>query len=136
MRVRRRLDDDQLAEAFEMRERGLSAERIARTFRARGIPVSAGSISWACLVNGADLPVARRRPQNALPPGMVVQRCGHSVRYFTDEEDQRLLALEARGENCSQIARQLGRKPNSIRGRLATLARRQARAEQMEGISS
>ena len=56
-------------------------------------------------------------------------RNGFAVRHFTPEEDDRLLALEAEGKTYTEIGRLMNRKPNSIRGRLMTLARREARAE-------
>jgi len=124
------LTDEQVDHACELREQGWSCQRIAEHFAVKGVMVSAGSISWACLVNGADLPLAKQRP--LLAPkrtGSVVSRSGHLVRTFTPDEDQRLLELEQQHLNISEIARQMGRQPNSIRGRLATLARHDARAE-------
>ncbi|HMO74538.1 MAG TPA: hypothetical protein PKD99_02450 [Sphingopyxis sp.] len=129
---KRILDDAQVDEACALRERGYSCERIARHFQARGIAITRGSIAWLCLVNGADLPPHLRRPQTAPAPGIAVKRGGHVMRTFTAEDDRRLLALEAAGLNYSEIARNLDRKPNSIRGRLATLARNQARADCLE----
>lgn len=126
---KRILTDEQIADACEMRERGLSCQQISRKFAARGVAVSSGSISWACLTHGADLPAERRRPDLAATPGTVAQRGDHVVRTFTPDEDRRLLDLDLAGLTCSEIARQLGRKPNSIRGRMATLARRDARAD-------
>ena len=43
-----------------------------------------------------------------------------------------LLTLEAQGINIAEIARRISRKPNSVKGRLMTLARRDARAELRE----
>jgi hypothetical protein len=51
------------------------------------------------------------------------------MRGFTDQEDRRLLELEAQGLTYTQMAQRLGRKQNSIRGRLYTLARREERVE-------
>jgi hypothetical protein len=51
------------------------------------------------------------------------------VRRFTAEEDALLLQMEANGARYCEMCRALGRRHNSIIGRLATLARRDARAE-------
>ena len=59
----------------------------------------------------------------------IVRRGDHIVRRFTEKEDALLLELEAQNLNYSEIARRLDRRRNSIVGRLATLARREARAE-------
>ena len=131
---RRALTDEQRDLACTLREQGWSCERIAHHFRSRGTRVHRSSIAWLCLIEGADLPIARRKQQCAPPPGIITRRGNHSFRTFTPEEDARLLALEAEGKNYSVIGRALGRKPNSIRGRLATLARRDARSSAALGI--
>lgn len=123
------LSDDQIDMACEMRERGLSCQRIANRFAAMGVAVSAGSISWACLSRGADLPPHRRSHTKGPRTGEVYGRGSHVVRTYTPEDDAKLLELEARGLGNSAIGREIGRKPNSVRGRLLTIARHQARAE-------
>ena len=60
---------------------------------------------------------------------MTVTRGDHIVRRFTSDEDSVLLQLEAEGLRICEMSRALGRPPNSIRGRLMTLARHQARKE-------
>ena len=60
---------------------------------------------------------------------MVVNRGGHIIRRFTVEEHEQLVALDLTGARICDIARKLGRRPNSIIGRLMTLARRDARLE-------
>lgn len=133
---RRILTDEQVDMACEMRERGLSCQRIANRFAAMGVKVSAGSISWACLTQGADLPPAR---QAALPPVPEscepVMRGDHIVRRFTRGDDALLRVLDMQAFSVAVIARRMDRKPNSIRGRLATLARHEARSEQSAGNS-
>ncbi|MEN5084311.1 sigma factor-like helix-turn-helix DNA-binding protein [Bosea sp. TWI1241] len=107
----------------ELREGlGWSHKRIAEA-----LGCSEGSVSWCCLVNAIERPGAPPRP-STIKPGAVIQRGAHVVRIFSDEEDARLLALEAEGLRIGKIAKALGRRPNSVRARLATLARREERA--------
>jgi len=113
--MKRALDLDRMA---ELRERGLSYARIAELFTAEGVKVSRDAIEWQCFRLGV-----------VPPPGTPYERAGQIVRPFTAEEDARLLALEAQGLNASRIARLLGRRPQSIRARLLTLARRDAMEE-------
>jgi len=124
---RRILSDPQIDEMAELRERGWTLRQIARHFSAKGTPVSEGSIGWQCLRVGADLPPERRRP--GAFPACLIQRGGKPVRPWTPAEDEQLLALEAQGTSLNAIGRAIGRKQNSVRGRLMTLARHQARAE-------
>lgn len=125
---RRILSDEQIDEMAELRERGWSYARIARHFTTRGTPVSVGSVSWQCLRVGADLPAERR--VSAYQRAVTSVRGGKLVRAFTQDEDRRLLELEASGASGAEMARALDRGGNSIRGRLYTLARHEARAEE------
>ena len=59
----------------------------------------------------------------------VAFRGGHVVRRFTAFEDAEILRLAAEGVSRNRIAKQLGRRHNSIIGRLMTLARHDALAE-------
>lgn len=125
---KRILSDGAIDEMAELRERGWSIAKIARHFTRQGTPVSHGCIAWQCLRVGADLPVERRvRPYARL---ITVVRGGRPVRSFTDQEDRTLLAMEAAGATRAEMARALERGNNSVRGRLYTLARRDARAEE------
>lgn len=109
-----------VATIAELREeRGWTIKRIAEH-----IGCSVSAVAWQCLINGIDKPGVQK--MTARYPA-VSKRGDHLIRRFTEEEDVRLVALEAQGLNCSQMARQLGRKPNTIRGRLATLARLEER---------
>lgn len=130
MGARPTLSPAQIVEACDMRERGWSATRISRWFGARGVSVSASAINDTCLTNGADLPASLRVPHRRPPPGTAIMRAGRVLRTFSLAEDRRLRALEAEGLTMSEIARAMDRKPNSIRGRLARLARYDARAEE------
>ena len=121
---RSKMTDEKLAIMEEMRERGRSYGAIARRLQ-----LSPGAVSWHCLIRGIDPPQPPcLRPIPTRP--VAVRRGNHFVRPFTVDEDRRLLALEAQGLSFAELSRQLGRKPNSIRGRLAVLARRDERAEQ------
>jgi hypothetical protein len=130
MSGRRILSDDQLDELGELREQGKSLGQLAIVAKARwDIDVHPNTLSWQMLRIGADLPPEKRKP-TAPPRVMVAQRGNHSVRRFSPEEDRRLIELEGKGLNPSAIGRELGRKQNSVRGRLMTLARHDARQEE------
>lgn len=119
----RKYTPEQIERAAELRERGASYPEIAR---ATGM--SKGAIYWHCLRVGADRPGGEALPAIPTEP-VAYARSGHKVRRFTEAEDRRLLALEAQGKGMNEIARILGRKHNSVIGRLMTLARRDAREE-------
>ncbi len=114
---------DVIAELTE--ERRLSPRKIAMK-----VGCCEGSVTWAQLRIGAD-----KYPGKVLPPvpkePIVAMRGGRPVRRFTQDDDLRLLELEAEGLNYGEIGRRLipPRQPNSIQGRLMTLSRRAARAE-------
>lgn len=103
-------------------ERGWTIRKIAER-----LGVSHGAVAYRCLIDGIEKPGALpKTPEWAGP--MIVMRRGFPVRRFTDDEDLRLLELEAEGLSHAAIGRALGRRANSIKGRLATLARRDERA--------
>ena len=74
---------------------------------------------------GALPPAGARR----CPPPARYARAGAVVRAFTVLEDQQIIAWSVADISLSEIGRRLGRKHNSILGRLRTLARREAMAE-------
>lgn len=125
----RRLSEEHVALVCEMRERGKSLGTIRNALAVKGVEISESAISYYCLINGADLPPERRQPSRATP-GMVIPRGNHVVRRFTEEEDETLRRMELSGCSYSAIAKHLKRPRNSITGRLATLARLDARAEE------
>jgi hypothetical protein len=132
------LNPDQIEQMADMRERGWTIVRIATYFTERGTPVSCGSIQWQCLRVGADLPVHKRRRSSGAP-GRTISRAGsdrsrHSVTFFSPEEDARLVEMDKAGVRVCDIARELGRQPNSVRGRLMILSRLEARAEEMVDV--
>ena len=59
-------------------------------------------------------------------------REGQAVRGFTEAEDQQITAWALEGVSLSEMGRRLGRRHNSIMGRLRTLARREALQEVSE----
>lgn len=125
-RVRKRRENMSEAQkdlAAELREAGWTYDEIALK-----IGRDAGSVAWHCLAVGADPPNAK--PIDKTIKGPPVYRRGrHHVRRFTPEDDAELIRRTNAGENPAQVGRALGRKPNSIRGRLMTLARHDAREE-------
>ncbi len=114
---------DQFDEMAALRKQGLSHRAIGVR-----LGMSASAVSWHCLRLGADSPNTKTNlPANGGP--MSCTRNGVFVRRFTKEEDRKLLGMEATGASVAQMAKQLGRRWNSTRGRLMTLARHQERAE-------
>lgn len=95
---------------------------------AREVGVSVGSVSWALLIDGVDIHEGEKLPPVPTAP-VVYRRAGREVRRFTQADDAELLRMEAAGFRLQHIAKALGRQRNSVLGRLATLARREARAE-------
>lgn len=123
------ITDAAKAEMFRLREEnGLTYGQISRKL---GISVSA--ISWHCLKEGVEHPTRRKICRTH--PGAVVARGNHTVRNFTAAEDDRIQQLDKLGIGATEIGRQLypRRAANSVRGRLMTLARREARAEEAIG---
>lgn len=115
--------DEQIEQAAEMRERGLSFGVIARL-----TGMHEKSIHWHCLRVGADKPRDLRRP--APPRANYVRKDGKVVRRFKPDEDAKLLELAIQGVTISQMCKHLDRKHNTIIGRLRVLARNEARAEE------
>jgi hypothetical protein len=115
---------EQIERIAELRsERGWSEGRIARSLK-----VSTSGIYYICLSRAIDPP--RPHAPKPVPIASIVhRRGGRVVRKFNQAEDAALLALEAEGLNRAQIGRRLGRKPNVVKMRLMTLARREDRAE-------
>lgn len=123
-KTRRRLSQLEIAEIARLRELGHSYEWIAAQFGC-----SANAVSWQCCRLGADAPRSTGKSWEKVQGPQVMKRGDYTVRRFTAEEDARLLELSQAGIGNSEIARRLGRRPNSITGRLMALARRDARKE-------
>jgi DNA-directed RNA polymerase specialized sigma24 family protein len=102
-------------------ERGWTIDKIAEH-----LGVSHGAVSYRCLIDGIER-AGHSFPKPSTGP-LVVTRGAFQVRRFTPDEDDRLIGLEAEGLSHAAIGRRLGRRANSVKGRLATLARRDERA--------
>jgi transposase-like protein len=130
MRRRRNLTEAEKAYAAQEREKGRTLESIADE-----IGCSRGSIEWYCLLVGADTPRPRSTRETPKEP-RVIMRKGRPMRFFTEEEDRQIIAMSIDGKTDTEIGRAIGRRSHSIRGRLATLARREARAENEHGVAA
>ena len=120
-----RLGDPEFAIMAEMRERRKTYAVIARKLKC-----SSGMVYWHCLRLGID---PYPTPLRAVPTEpVIVKRGKFIVRRFTQDEDNRLLSMSISGMKEFHIAKALNRGTNSIRGRLMTLARRDARMEAAE----
>lgn len=118
----RRLTPEDVDRIAAMRERGLTSGQIARE-----LDCGIKTVEWHCLKLAVDPPNPKPLRLNHHLRNPVVRRGHHVVRAFTPDEDARLVALRLEGRRLADIARALGRKENSIRGRLMTLARREER---------
>ncbi|MCJ2143678.1 hypothetical protein [Methylobacterium sp. E-066] len=119
----RRFTPEQHEQMAEMREKGRTYGQIALAFGC-----SESTAYWTCLRLGADRPGSRPLQSHAAGPEVVL-RNGRPVRRYSAEEDAQLLALAEEGRGDSEIGHIIGRRPNSVRARLATLARHEARSE-------
>lgn len=102
-------------------ERGWSYGRIGQV-----TGLKSDRVAWHCLANGIDSPRTKRVP----PPynGPMQYRAGNNiVRRFTPEEDAQMLQLRLQNKGYHAIGKIMGRAHNSIKMRLATLARRDER---------
>ncbi len=123
----RLLNSDQLAEMCELRERGKGIHAIAEHFNKQGIPVTASTIDYQCMRLGADAPPRLRGKTPSRLPSYV--RKSGPVRPYSVDDDRLLLELSKAGTRHVDICKALGRSTSSVRGRLLTLARREARRE-------
>ncbi len=129
MAKRPNLTQAQIDRIVELRtEKRWGVEAIARE-----VGCSKGSVDWALLREGADIPGAKHQIRDIPDEPVVRMRKGKPVRLFTKADDELLLELEAEGLNPGQIGRRFSpiRLPNTITGRLRILARREARLEAM-----
>jgi transcriptional regulator with XRE-family HTH domain len=103
-------------------ERGWTIKKIAEH-----LGVSIGAVSYRCLIEGIER-AGHTPPVTEWTGPMIVKRGSYFVRRFSPAEDRDLLALEAQRLSHAEIGRRIHRRANSIKGRLATLARRDERA--------
>jgi DNA-binding CsgD family transcriptional regulator len=115
---RPKLTEDEIEQIGVLRAKNYTRDAIAAE-----IGCSVGSVEWCCLMHGFE---ASKPPRFRTTRPKPCIRNGHVVRPYTPEDDAELLALEAQGKRYAEIARVMGRKINSIKGRLCTLARREA----------
>jgi len=119
-----KMTEQQLERAISLRHRSWSLADIADD-----IGLSVGCVAYQLLKAAVEAPKHRQSlPSPKIATGY--SRCGFAVRRFTVAEDQLLLELEARCATVKEISTALARRHNSIRGRLMTLARREARIEE------
>lgn len=111
------LTPEQWAEIAAAYEAGEKLKSLAARF-----DISVSALRWNMLREGASPPGAKQLQQTA-PGPLIVRRGNHEVRHFTPQEDAQMLELSQSGKSTAQIARALGRRWNSTRGRLMTLAR-------------
>lgn len=129
-----RLTERQTEKLIAMREKNASYQRIADRL---GDGRSPQSIAWHCLRLGVEpIKTKFRHPPTSVAKVMARRhtRGVHMVKRFTPEEDEVLLRLEAQQPplKMAQIAKQLGRRRNSVVGRLYTLARHERLREQAD----
>lgn len=130
----RKLDERQLVEMAEMRERGDHPREIAKHFQEQGISISESAIDWQCIRLGADAPPDKRGRSRDCP-AKAFRRKGRLVRPFSPAEDAVIIEMSLQpGVRRADIARRLNRKPHSVLGRQLSLARRDARQEEEAGI--
>lgn len=112
---------DQLETIERMRTAGRSYQAIGNR-----IGMSPGCVSWYCLRHAIE-PPNPRKPVEEIRGPLVMKRGGHEIRRFTADEDRLLQEWEKEGLSTHEIARRLGRRWNSTRGRSMILARRAER---------
>ncbi len=123
--LRTRIPDDKLQAAIrEREEKGTPVSHLARRLCLEGVEISASALAWQFLRLNV-LPPRDKLPRLHLKHKgpMVFMRGNFQVRRFSEEDDRILLEEAARGASTLVLAKRLGRAPNTIIGRLATLAR-------------
>lgn len=120
MSRRPNLTEAEKAAIAELAESGVDYDEIARRHHC-----TRGSVSWCALRAGVIRPGFRPLERRG-----TYARGGHQVRPYTAAEDRQIVAWDLERLSHSEIGRRLDRAPNSITGRLATLARREAAQEE------
>lgn len=114
---KRKYSEETIEKAIEMRESGLGRRAVAKA-----LGMSPGAVDYHCLKLGADVPGAMKVWK---PKVMRSPRGNHFVRRFSEFEDAIITQMSIDGKGVNEIAKHLGRRHNSITGRLRTLARRE-----------
>lgn len=128
--MRRKLTEEQIQWACELRETGLSTMQIVLRM---GLRISPGALDWHFLLRGAESPKAALQHDFYRDAGRVITRNGRTMRRFTRQEDAFILAKSRAGMTPVQIAKIMPwRRNNSIMGRLATLARYEERQQMLQ----
>ncbi|ARQ13120.1 hypothetical protein NXC12_PD00007 (plasmid) [Rhizobium etli] len=127
------ITEEQSRQIVYMRvDRSLTAGQIAGK-----LGLSHGAVTWHLLKLGVEKGGVAPEGYKPKPPSLYTYtRNGYPVRGYTSEDDRQLQKLSMQGLKHSEIARQLGRKSNSVRGRLFTLARRDERREEITAAKS
>jgi hypothetical protein len=120
--AKRKLSIEDCDRIAELRENGASYGDLAVKFK-----VSPSAIRWHCLRLGAQPPQGTKFLPNYHLEHPKVKRGRFWVRAFTPAEDRQITELSLQGWTESRIGRELGRRHNSIRSRLMTLACRDER---------
>lgn len=102
-------------------EKGWTIDKIAAH-----LGVSPGAVSYRCLIEGIER-AGHTSPMREWRGPMISKRGSFFVRRFSPAEDAELLALAGLGLGDTEIGRRIHRRANSVKGRLATLARRDER---------
>lgn len=129
MKKRPPITQEQREEIIYLRgERGLSYRQIAQK-----MDLSLGTVQTTCLFESVEKKGRKpgcHRILNAETYTYI--RNGRKVRGFTEQEDKIILEMEKKGCSYSKIGRELERHHNSIKCRLAILARREERKLETE----
>lgn len=122
----RRLTREQIDAAIEKIDALPIKARSSRLNKlAREAGVSRQTLRWHCLRAGVRLSARLLGPVDGQP----YLRNGHLVRRFTAEEDALVKELDQQGLGPKAIGDRLGRRCNTIIGRLATLASYEAQED-------
>lgn len=116
--TKRLLSKAQIDRIVELREVGKTMEQIARL-----VGCSASTCNWHCTTHGVVSPKHGGKFLGRRLGPDVVKRGDHVIRRFSEEEDKLIEVMRIAGHGPSAIGKAVGRRCNSIIGRLATLAR-------------
>lgn len=119
----RKYSDDVVEKALDMRERGKSYTQIATS-----TGMSKSAICYHCARHGVEKPVPYALMEAPEKPTFYM-RNGYKVLRFTKSDDALLLKRVDEGVSSRAIAKELNRKPHTVRNRLLAIYRKQDREE-------